>query len=82
MTVLFPTQGVSALDRLGGPFHSAEADRALLAALRRQPNPIVRIEVLDCHINDDMFARRAVKILLAALEHQPLDVNHAQDQSR
>jgi uncharacterized protein (UPF0261 family) len=82
VTVLFPTQGVSALDRRGGPFHSAEADRALLAALRRQPNPIVRIEVLDCHINDDMFARRAVKILLAALEHQPLDVNHAQDQSR
>ena len=82
VTVLFPTQGLSALDRPGGPFHSVEADRALLDALRGYANPIVRIEVLDCNINDDMFSRRAVKILLAALKHQPLDANHAQDQSR
>jgi uncharacterized protein (UPF0261 family) len=81
LTVLFPGRGLSALDRPGGPFHSAEANRSLLDSLRSAATPNIDIEVLDCHINDDAFARRAVEILLAALNPQTLDAAHAQDQS-
>ena len=81
-TLLFPLRGVSALDTPDGPFFWPEADRALLDAFQTFGAANVRIEVLDCHINDDAFADRAVAILLASLNNQTEETSHAQDQSR
>jgi uncharacterized protein (UPF0261 family) len=61
---LFPRRGVSALDIADGPFAFPEADGALLAALQQNLAPRVRLDILDCHINDDVFARAAVDTLL------------------
>lgn len=60
--VLFPLRGFSGIDKDGGPFRDAEADEALLNALRsaglRCP-----IEEVDIHINDQSFATVAVSAL-------------------
>ncbi len=68
MTVLIPLQGVSAIDKVGGPFYSPEAlnayRRALKAALRSE----MRLVELDAHINDEGFARTAADLLLKSID--------------
>jgi uncharacterized protein (UPF0261 family) len=57
-TVLFvPLRGVSAIDVEGQPFHDAEADAALFAALREGVDAS-KVEVLevDADVNDPAFA--------------------------
>jgi uncharacterized protein (UPF0261 family) len=57
-TVLFvPLAGVSAIDVEGQPFHDAEADQALFAALREGIDPgQVEVHEVDADINDPAFA--------------------------
>ena len=60
---LLPLKGVSAIDAAGQPFHDAEADAALFAAIREgwvAARNRKLIEV-DAHINDPAFAAEAVK---------------------
>ena len=60
---LLPLKGVSAIDAAGQPFHDAEADAALFAAVREgwvAAKNRKLIEV-DAHINDRAFAAEAVK---------------------
>jgi uncharacterized protein (UPF0261 family) len=79
VAVLFPLDGLSALDRKGQPFFAADADAALLRALQRNLRPTIRLETLDYHINDEAFARAAVDTLLAFLSHQATEPRDAQD---
>jgi uncharacterized protein (UPF0261 family) len=57
-TVLFvPLRGVSAIDVEGQPFHDAEADAALFAALREGLDASkVEVHEVDADVNDPAFA--------------------------
>lgn len=60
---LLPLKGVSAIDAAGQPFHDAEADAALFAAIRESWVPARNRKLIevDAHINDPAFAAEAVK---------------------
>jgi uncharacterized protein (UPF0261 family) len=56
-TVLFvPLKGVSMIAVEGQPFYDADADAALLAALRETLADSVEVHEVDTHINDPEFA--------------------------
>ena len=59
---LLPLHGVSAIDAPGKPFHDAQADAALFAAIRSawKPAPNRQLVEIDAHINDPAFAEAAV----------------------
>jgi uncharacterized protein (UPF0261 family) len=65
--LLLPLQGVSAIDKEGGPFYDAEADEALFNALRAWVRPPVELVELDLHINDPAFADAVADRLLDLL---------------
>lgn len=67
VTVLIPLQGVSAIDKLGGPFYSPGALNAYRRALKEHLSPTVRLIELDAHINDDSFALVAAEQLMESL---------------
>ena len=67
VTVLIPLQGVSAIDKPGGPFYSQAALDAYRGALKEDLSPSVRLIELDAHINDDTFARAAAELLMESL---------------
>jgi uncharacterized protein (UPF0261 family) len=55
---LIPEGGVSAIDRLGQPFHDPAADRALFEAIEQGFRPAAnrRLQRLPLNINDEAFA--------------------------
>jgi len=67
VTVLIPLKGISVIAAPGGPFHWPEADAALFEALKKSLRPDIPVVELDCHINDEPFARRCAEALLAHL---------------
>jgi uncharacterized protein (UPF0261 family) len=67
VTVLIPLRGVSAIDKVGGPFYSQEALDAYRSALKATLNPTVRLIELDAHINDEEFALAAANLLIESL---------------
>jgi uncharacterized protein (UPF0261 family) len=69
VTVLIPLRGVSAIDRVGGPFYCAEALNAYRLALKAALSTSIRLVELDAHINDESFARAAAQLLIESL-HQ------------
>jgi uncharacterized protein (UPF0261 family) len=68
VTVLIPLQGVSAIDKAGGPFYSQEALNAYRRSLKAALSPAIRLGEFDAHINDETFARAAVDLLLESLQ--------------
>jgi uncharacterized protein (UPF0261 family) len=64
--ILFPLQGVSAIDREGQPFDDRPARETLLDALRRNHGSVELVE-LDQHINDPAFAESAARKLIDML---------------
>jgi uncharacterized protein (UPF0261 family) len=68
VTVLIPLQGVSAIDKLGGPFYSPEALNSYRSALKATLNSAIELVEFDAHINDDTFARAATDLLLQSFE--------------
>jgi uncharacterized protein (UPF0261 family) len=68
VTVLIPLQGVSAIDKLGGPFYSPEALAAYRGALKAALSSAIELVELDAHINDDSFAHAATDLLLQSLD--------------
>lgn len=66
-TVLIPLRGVSAMDREGAPFYSPEALNAWKSGLKNGLAPHVRVIELDAHINDEVFAETAARLMLEAL---------------
>jgi uncharacterized protein (UPF0261 family) len=69
--VLLPLEGLSALGEKGRPFHDAEADAALFAALKAGLRPDIPVDALPCAINDAPFAEAAVDALLRMLPPRP-----------
>jgi uncharacterized protein (UPF0261 family) len=67
VTVLIPRRGISVISAAGGPFHDAEADTALFAALDAGLRPDIPRVSLDCDINDPAFARACVDALLQSM---------------
>jgi len=67
VTVLIPLQGVSAIDKVGGPFYLQEALDAYRRALKASLSPTVRLVELDAHINDEKFALLAADLLMESL---------------
>ncbi|MFH8981654.1 Tm-1-like ATP-binding domain-containing protein [Streptomyces varsoviensis] len=62
--VLWPLDGVSAIDAEGGPFHDPAADAAGLAALRRAvEGSAVELREVPAHLNDPAFAVAAAELL-------------------
>jgi uncharacterized protein (UPF0261 family) len=59
---LIPEGGVSQIDRPGQPFHDAEADRVLFAAIESsfRAGPDRQLRRLALHINDEAFAQALV----------------------
>ena len=66
--VLLPLRGFSGIDEDGGPFRDAEADEALLNALR-SAGLECPIEELDTNINDPSFAAAAVSTLHRMIQY-------------
>ena len=66
-TVLIPKQGVSAIDKEGQPFYSAEAEAAWIENLKANLGDNVTLIEMDNHINDDTFATKLVETLLESL---------------
>ena len=64
--VLFPGQGVSAIDAEGQAFEDQEARMALLEGLKSTCGA-ERMEVMDAHINDPEFAQAAAQRLLSLM---------------
>ncbi|HEV2274409.1 MAG TPA: Tm-1-like ATP-binding domain-containing protein, partial [Acidobacteriaceae bacterium] len=67
VTVLIPLQGVSAIDRSGGPFYSPEALSAYCQSLKAALSPAIRLVELDLHINDPSFASAAAGLLMESI---------------
>lgn len=67
-TVIIPKQGVSAIDKEGQPFYSAEAEAAWIENLKANLGDNVTLIEMDNHINDDAFATKLVETLLASLD--------------
>ena len=64
--VLFPGQGVSAIDAEGQAFEDQEARMALLEGIKSTCGA-ARMEVMDAHINDPEFAQAAAQRLLSLM---------------
>jgi uncharacterized protein (UPF0261 family) len=62
--VLLPKGGISAIDKMGGPFWWPEADQALFQSLRNWSSTTLKIHESDAHINDPEFAQLAAETLL------------------
>jgi uncharacterized protein (UPF0261 family) len=56
VTLFIPLRGISLIAVEGQVFHDAEADEALLAALREDLGDSVDVRELDTDINDPSFA--------------------------
>jgi uncharacterized protein (UPF0261 family) len=67
VTVLLPLRGGSVISAPGGPFHDANADRALYAALKKALRPNLPVMEVDCVINDAIFAKACAEALLRQL---------------
>jgi uncharacterized protein (UPF0261 family) len=67
VTVLIPLQGVSAIDKPGGPFYSPEALNAYCRAVKTTLRSEIKLVEVDAHINDESFARAAADLLLESL---------------
>lgn len=67
VTVLIPLKGVSAIDKLGGPFYSQAALNAYRGALKEALSPAVRLIELEAHINDEVFALAAAELLMESV---------------
>ena len=67
VTVLIPLQGVSAIDKPGGPFYSPEALNSYCRAVKTTLSSEIKLVELDAHINDESFAHAAADLLLELL---------------
>lgn len=66
--VLMPLRGVSAIDGTGLPFGWPEADRSYLDALKASLHRRIPLVEVDAHINDELFAQKAVNTLLELMQ--------------
>jgi uncharacterized protein (UPF0261 family) len=65
--VLFPKRAISVISAPGQAFHDPHADQMLCDSLQSSLRPEIPFDVLDCEINDPVFAEQAVASLLKML---------------
>lgn len=69
--LLIPKLGISAIDAPGQPFYDPAADDALFTAIREtNTNPLLTIEEIDAHINDESFANMAAQKMIELMENR------------
>jgi len=68
IVVAVPNQGFSPANRRGKPLYDPEADKAFVEVLKRSLKPSIRIVEIDAHINDELFAKRAVELLCELMQ--------------
>jgi uncharacterized protein (UPF0261 family) len=61
LIILIPLQGFSEASKKGAPLHDPEADRVFITALKRHLDKRIKLQEIDCHINDARFADEVVK---------------------
>lgn len=66
--VLMPNKGVEEWDREGGDAHDPEAFAEFVDEMGKAFKDPIKYEELDCHINDEAFARRVLEIFDGWLE--------------
>jgi uncharacterized protein (UPF0261 family) len=72
IAVLIPRQGVSILDGDGQPFCDRRADDAMFSALREQLLPEISFVEVSANINDAIFAKQAVDMMLQLIESKDI----------
>ncbi len=60
--IILPNQGIEEWDRPGEPAHDPEAFEAFCDEMRNVIQPPVIFSEIDCHINDQAFADKALEI--------------------
>jgi uncharacterized protein (UPF0261 family) len=68
VTIVIPSQGFSAYDQKGEMFYDPEADKAFVETVQQVVRESVQVVTVDAHINDDVFAQRAVELFLQMME--------------
>lgn len=63
VSVIFPTQGFSEFDKEGGIFYDPDGRKAFIETLKKYLKSGIRVIELDTHINDELFARKAVELM-------------------
>ena len=66
--VLIPLKGWSVYGREGGPLHDPQGDKIFVKALKQHLKEHVRLDEIDAHINDHLFARTCVHVLSELME--------------
>jgi uncharacterized protein (UPF0261 family) len=66
---LLPLGGFSMLDSEGQPFYDPEANDALLQSLKANIRSDIKIHIIDVNINNPVFAKTAVDLLLGMLKN-------------
>lgn len=64
VAILMPTKGFSAYDQEGNVFFDPEADQCFIKTLKKAVQEKISVILIDCHINDDEFAEKAVNLFL------------------
>lgn len=67
VTVLLPLKALSIISAEGKPFHDAEADAALFAAIKKHLRVGIPLMEMECEINAPKFAMACAEALLASL---------------
>lgn len=62
--ILLPQKGISQIDVEGGIFYRPEINQILFDTIKKNISKKVQIIEVDAHINDNMFAEKAVAVLL------------------
>jgi len=65
--VLLPKKAISIISAAGKPFHDAEADAALFAAVKEHLKPGIPLVEMDCEVNAPEFAKACADALLAGM---------------
>ena len=66
--VVIPSRGFSPGNREGKALFDPEADRAFVDSLKQNLKPSIRVVKVDAHINDEIFAERAVDLLCELID--------------
>ena len=67
--VLFPLRALSIISAAGQPFHNPWADQSLLESLRKHLRADIDLTMIDCEINDPIFATQCAERLLKVLSY-------------
>jgi len=68
--VLIPLRGWSIYGAKGGPLHDEVGNSIFLKSLRNHLGAHIRLEEVDAHINDSLFADRCVKQLIEFMDEE------------